>query len=368
MRKQIALFLFSASLIACTHEDKSDALMAVDLSDFSKTETVNISEFVSDLQYVKLETSDSCLIDQSPVFYVADDYIFSVAGRQIYRFSRQDGRFLGALANRGNGPGEYVRTSTTLPVNYESCTFAAYNGRGRIDYKFDGTVAQQIPRPEGVACLDIVRVAPDLYAGYLFNSEEKLVLFDREGTVVRRFQNPNVVPMTAMVVPFCDFFVYGDRVNLLEALDDTIRSIDPEAGLLPRYCLDWGNHEIELDKMSNPALSRELCFSQKACESDGALFVRYIYQGEPRLSVYDKRNGVTRHSDRGGSLTNDVDNFAPVALSSLDNGLFVGYITAEAFREWAENRPDDWVGNPRLTDLMEMEEMDNPIVVIGKAR
>ena len=101
MKKQIALFLFSASLIACTHEDKSDALMAVDLSDLSKTETVNISEFVSDLQYVKLETSDSCLIDQSPVFYVADDYIFSVAGRQIYRFSRQDGRFLGALANRG---------------------------------------------------------------------------------------------------------------------------------------------------------------------------------------------------------------------------------------------------------------------------
>ena len=151
MKKQIALFLFSASLIACTHEDKSDALMAVDLSDLSKTETINISEFVSDLQYVKLETSDSCLIDQSPVFYVADDYIFSVAGRQIYRFSRQDGRFLGALANRGNGPGEYVRTSTTLPVNYESCTFAAYNGRGRIDYKFDGTVAQQIPRPEGVA-------------------------------------------------------------------------------------------------------------------------------------------------------------------------------------------------------------------------
>lgn len=43
MRKQIVLFLFSACLIACTHEDKSDALMAVDLSDLSKTETVNIA-------------------------------------------------------------------------------------------------------------------------------------------------------------------------------------------------------------------------------------------------------------------------------------------------------------------------------------
>ncbi len=368
MKLKFPLWILAAGLMACGGEKVPEGLPTVDLTDLSRTTELNLSEVVSDVEYVKLETNDSCLIGARPLFCVTDEYIFALAARdQIFRFSRKDGRFLGEIGSAGQGPEDYSRPTSVLPVDEEARTVAANLANGLVLYSFEGKFLERIIRPEGSQCLEYVKIAPDTYAGYQFNSEEKMLFFDKAGNVKARIPNPTLQPMVAMVVPYSDYFMYDGKVNLVEILDDTIHAIDPEAGLIPRYVLDWGSRKVTLEKMTSPTTSQDLCFSPKALETDETLIIRFNYQGVPRVSFYDKRAGTIRHSAEG-SLVNDLDQGAPVTLSSLADGKLVGYVTAEALLDWAEDQPADWADNPRLAAFRSVDEMDNPIVVIGKVK
>ena len=369
MKTHIFLLSLCLGLAACGGQGESEGLPTVNLSDLERTTEINLSEVMSDVEYIKLETTDSCLIDENPLFCATNDYIFAIGGHdQIYRFSREDGRFMGAIGTIGQGPDDYMRVSKLLPVDERDQIVAARNAHGLILYSFDGKTKGHVVKPENSEISNVVKINSDTYAGYLYNNEEKLYLFDQSGTIKKRIANTSIQPMLAVAYPACDFFVYNNQVNLLDILDDTIRAIDPVKGQIPRYCLNWGSHKILLEKMTNPALTRDFCFSQKALETDNSLIIQYLYQEGPRLSLYDKKTGSIRHTGKGGTLENDLDQGAPVTLSSLADGELVGYVTAEALLDWAEDQPADWADNPRLAAFRSVDEMDNPVVVIGKAK
>lgn len=355
-------------LLSCSGEKNQEVLPVVDLTDVANLTEIKLSDVASDVTYVKLETGDSCLIGNNFQLYADDQYIFSFSNGQIYLFDRKDGHFVRAIAKRGEGPGEYSRITRQLPVNERERSVSAYTGKGLITYSYEGEVIGQVNRPENTACFDLVRVAPDLYAGYQFNMADKLILFDKSGREVKRVANPKVAETNAFLVPNCGFFEYDNQVNLFESLGDTIYSISPSGDLSARYRLDWGSHRIVIENMGDQAAAREYCYPQMVGETGGFLFVSYVYQNKPALSIYDKRTGQVAHAVEGGTLTNDVDGFAPMKLSSVSNGRLVGYVDAETFLEWSENESGDWASNPKLAPLKATGEMDNPIVVIGRSR
>ena len=353
-------------LFSCTGEKSTDVLPTVDLTDVTNRTEIKLSDVTSDVTYVKLETNDSCLIGNNFQLYADDQYIFSFSNGQIYLFDRKDGHFVRAISKRGEGPGEYSRITRQLPVNERERSISAYTGKGLITYSYEGEMISQVNRPENAACFDLVRVAPDLYAGYQFNMPDKLILFDKNGNEVKRVANPKVAETNAFLVPNCGFFEYDNQVNLFESLGDTIYSISPAGDLSARYRLDWGSHQIVIENMSDQVAAKEYCYPQMIGETGDFLFISYIYQTKPALSLYNKRTKQVTHAAEGGTLTNDVDGFAPMTLSSVSNGRLVGYVNAETFLEWSESESGDWASNPKLAPLKATGEMDNPIVVIGQ--
>ena len=80
--------------------------------------------------------------------------------------------------------------------------------------------------------------------------------------------------------------------------------------------------------MSDQVAAKEYCYPQMIGETGDFLFISYIYQTKPALSLYNKRTKQVTHAAEGGTLTNDVDGFAPTTLSSVSNGRLVGYVNA----------------------------------------
>ena len=87
------------TLGGCAKE--TDALVTVDVNHPDQTVEMKASDLIQDPEYIPLETNDSCLIRNGATFYATDDYIVSIARRQIYLFDRRTGRFVREIGKAG---------------------------------------------------------------------------------------------------------------------------------------------------------------------------------------------------------------------------------------------------------------------------
>lgn len=69
---------------------------------------ISMKEDVESIEYVPLETTDSCLISNLMNLQVTADYMFMYNGKteEVLQFNRE-GKFIRKIGCQGNGPGEY---------------------------------------------------------------------------------------------------------------------------------------------------------------------------------------------------------------------------------------------------------------------
>ena len=360
-------FILCVMQFSC-NQDRYSELLNLDLSQIDSHSEIAISNVVQDLRYISLATKENCLIANKFKIYVVEDFIITIARNQIFIFDKQSGEFLRSIAGQGEGPNEYLRVSTILPVQEDIHTIFAYSNNGLIGYSYEGENVVNVSRPKDSTCNDMLRISSDLYAGYQFNESTKLLLFNKNGEVLRQFANNKILDGNIFLYPNSMFYTYGHKTNFYESVNDTIFQLDLVEGCKARYHLDWGSHQIILQEMSNPVISKQFCYPQNIYESDSLLIVQYVYQGKNSLAICDKSNSKVMHCQNGGKLENDIDSFVPVTVASIDEKQFVGYITVEDFFEWKECHSAEWMNNPKLELFQNLNEMDNPIIVIGNYR
>ena len=76
----------------------------------NKQQALTISDFAEDIEFVPLETTDECLLDENIMNVVVtrqDIIVYDL--KACYRFNRQ-GKFMNRIGTQGNGPGEYVKS------------------------------------------------------------------------------------------------------------------------------------------------------------------------------------------------------------------------------------------------------------------
>lgn len=357
-----AYLLLLIPLTSCDREQEQK-IRSINLVDISYTSTLNASDILSDLEYIKLETSDSCLIDKGNLFFADKQYIFAIARRQILLFSRKDGHFIRSIAKVGQAPNEYSRVSRMIPINEEEKKISAYNKNGIIQYSYQGEIISLIKKPEDIFLSEIVEIKPGLFAGYSFNTKNKLYLFSDSGEVLKNFPNHQIIDSNTMLFPNCGFYKYNQNTYLFESINDTIYSIQAES-LCPQYHLDWGKRLIDLNRLGQ-AGSEEFCYPQYIYESDRYLFILFSQLQENHLALFNKEKGSISYGDKGDRLTNDIDNFAPISLSSIVNGLFVGFINPKDILSFSPKEKEELSKNHTIVDLLKVEEDDNPIIVIS---
>ena len=128
--------LWLLGLVAC--QPKSSSLSEcpiVNVRSALQEETpISMKEDVVSIQYIPLETTDSCLISNLLNLQVTTDYMFMYNGKteEVLQFDRK-GKFIRRVGRQGNGPGEYSMISE-LAVDDSNKELFVFT---KVDINFD---------------------------------------------------------------------------------------------------------------------------------------------------------------------------------------------------------------------------------------
>jgi hypothetical protein len=105
-----------------------------------------LSQIASNIEYIKLETNDDCIIGNGKYFFT-DSLIFVSNRDHILKFS-PDGRFLQKIGSPGRGPGEidFIRIMSIVPD--KRLIVVQKNSEDKLLYfSFDGTLVKTLNIP-----------------------------------------------------------------------------------------------------------------------------------------------------------------------------------------------------------------------------
>ncbi|MEG1037625.1 MAG: 6-bladed beta-propeller [Mucinivorans sp.] len=111
--KRIFYFLIILFIVSCADEQKqlsvigtrNGDLITVKPDEVKDTVDLNLSDFVEDIEIVRLETTKGSLVKPAPVI-LSDNYILTGMS-DMKLFDRKTGKYIGNVGYRGRGPGEY---------------------------------------------------------------------------------------------------------------------------------------------------------------------------------------------------------------------------------------------------------------------
>lgn len=151
MRFFLLLFSLVLGMISCgkrasdTSREMARITLRIDLDAISEPE-LKISNFVDSIQFIRLETTNQCIVGQISKLFFLDSIIMAVdskAGTLLFFDNR--GKYLHTFDKRGKGPGEYTRITCAL---YDSVRqqIVIFDGsmRKMLFYWPDGTLAREI--------------------------------------------------------------------------------------------------------------------------------------------------------------------------------------------------------------------------------
>ena len=143
--KHISLFAFIFLLLSSCYNGKnkvgnsSDGLLVLHFEEQS------LSTFFSDkifgkVEVTPLETTDDCLVGESPELLLDDRHYFILDNQQdfILRFEKS-GKFINRIGHRGGGPGEYQGDVIDFDINPATNSVEVLTSSGQIlRYNYDG--------------------------------------------------------------------------------------------------------------------------------------------------------------------------------------------------------------------------------------
>lgn len=144
----IALLLSVCMAISSCHHNtrSSDGSLLVPMREsIQKNSSISLKDDVAKVEYIPLETADSCLISNILSLQICKDYIFVYNGKtdQVLQFGR-DGHFIRTVGRAGSGPGEYTNVNEIYADSQRSELYIFSSGRkAPLIYSFDGAFLRQ---------------------------------------------------------------------------------------------------------------------------------------------------------------------------------------------------------------------------------
>lgn len=153
MKKNILFILLSLSIdmygqkIPTMQKEATGKEYHIDIySAFQKKIPIlKASQFVEDIEFVPLEITDDCLLDEFlKKIVVTKEFIFVYDYNLCYRFDRK-GKFLNKIGARGNGPGEYVKAMSISIDTINKWVYMSDNWQYKfVKYDYSGKHLEDI--------------------------------------------------------------------------------------------------------------------------------------------------------------------------------------------------------------------------------
>jgi len=164
-------------------------------------QNIYLSEFVSEIEYIPLETSSNCLIGgglKKSNVIVTKSHIFLATQKYCYAFDR-NGKFITEIGHCGQEPNEYTIINSNVGIFVDEKKQSLYMGilpPAILEYSWDGALRGYIKLPTnslGHFPNGVFFLRDSLFIGhnanYSGNEEYNFFLFDSSGQIIKTFDN-----------------------------------------------------------------------------------------------------------------------------------------------------------------------------------
>ncbi|MDR1331924.1 MAG: 6-bladed beta-propeller [Tannerella sp.] len=351
---------------------------------------------VSELEYIPLETTKSCLIGRLQDVYVIGDRLLVDDLHNLYMYDRQ-GKFIRSVSRRGQGPADYEYVRTVI-VDPDSRVFYLIARKKMIKYAFDGTYIETVgvsDREEshcGVMTpgrtVMFYKSNMNVFAGDI-SAVISLFEMDTLGRVLRTFPNPSpryVERRRTYTMTESPLYVYNGDICFNEFGNDTLFVLSGDTMsarmivALGDLKMDYNPDHSHLTPMEGLALvnaETKLDFSN-VWEDDRYFYIQ-IGIGSTGVNgshqcIYDKH--ANEFICLGDGFTNTLDGgirFFPQPGKVLPDGTKIMWKEAVEFKEEMLSTDHD-IQKAKYGERFEkvyqlalaLEEDDNPVLILAK--
>ena len=310
-----------------------------------------------------------------------EDYIYTVAFRQILQFDRKTGKFIKELSHYGNDPEAYQYTLPDTPPTKSNEIYVRTGNRIKT-LNSKGEIKTIASAPSEVE--NAFEVADGYFAGYIKNMSctvtELIVIFNKKGDVIKSFPNhqqcePNRTNSFSLRLSEGLFFTSKNDVFFKEAFNDTVFQVTKNE-LLPAVIFNMGEYSPPYEKKEIMEDDDYLnMYSVNNIDlNDNYVFFSLNYQGKTFSAYHDIKENKThlayeRYEQTSG-FQDDLNEFIPFSPQYInDQNELVYNVEAEKIYNWFQDNPDKVASLPKnLQSLQNIDREDNPVVMIVKLK
>lgn len=386
-------FITTLLLLMACQSGKHDSAMvtSIEIRDALAIETpISIKEDIDSIEYVTLETNDSCLMRKVKCVQITKDYIFAVqcaSGNSICQFDRK-GRFIRNISTAGHGWGD-VKWVLSLAANEQDKElYVIYPHADTQCYSFDG---------------EFLRTDKKLtqFSDMSFFADSLCALKGRSmlsGDVapwagaIKKIKNERILSAKSMYtgkvdLKYCfmsniEFMPSEKGVLLFEESNDTLFRITP-SGILPVYRLNRKNNPTYYKNVSDirlfmkpetfePSTIRILDFF----ETKNNLYIRFFDEKNTYVAQFDCQTGEIKVqavpedflkssicilSEECAGIENDIDGGVPIwpVYASPSQGVYAQVAT---FRTIERLKNRGYLVNAH--SALNIGRDDNPVIIM----
>lgn len=299
---KILIILISMTLFAAC-QDKTVQYPTINLENLVDiNKTITLSKIADSIQYIALETNDSCLLaGNSSVCGITNEYIYIRSSSQIYQFDLK-GKFIKNIGVLGRGPNEYTNMWNTLIHNGD--IYILTGGGEIIVYDKMGTFLRKNIQQSTISNIEIINdtvcIAEEkdykdkgmrLYLKtYINGKNHTQTLLQKDDLDFQRdFTNRGL------------FYTLNNNIYYKNLYIDTIYCINnklqPQAVKIFTYGKYSPNREMfENLKRGKTAINAGYIFNQTFYETKEFLFVWSMAKEKYYLTVLDKSKNQVLHN------------------------------------------------------------------------
>jgi len=247
--KYAIYFLAILSAFACKAE-KDEKIVSIDFEyALSNSEAFDITKYVSNIQYVPLETNEDCFLAEVRKVVKNEDYfLISDSEGNLLKFT-SSGKFIRRIGSLGKGPGEYLNmTDFVIDDSFENVYI---NTLGFLYiYDTEGNFKSRIQWESGdlqVMCIDsqnrLFYVMPDARQQKGVTSFDIVYVYDVNGQLLKTIRS-NIVRTEGLAL-FNNIYSKNDEVFYKEEFGSSICRIDMELEVDTAFQIDLGKYAFE---------------------------------------------------------------------------------------------------------------------------
>ena len=382
----------------------------IDLSkDFSGSdnETLLLSDIVEDVEYVKLETTDDCLVTSNSFtsIFATDEDIYvlnkNYTIEKLFRFDRKTGKFISQIGSIGQGPKEMIKPRFVFAK--DSLVYASSNISNKVYvYTNENQFVRSVPFckdrssfedgiGETISVIDhkyIVRHPGQLQASFNCNQYIAVDVIDMNSNRLFAMRDTSDVYGIMLKLDLDPIrWYYKGNINFYNEPDRTVYAVTKDS-IIPRYHFNLGDNKLPIttERMTKEFLKYIKFKSFRETED-----YLYLYWSQNQKGYFARFNKKTETLDvqeqekfwgifwviRVPGLKNDIDGCSRdmdfirlmdeqssimVMISSTEKEDYIKVLKESQDVKFPEKRQQ------LLKLLEEMGEEDNQILAIYKLK